>query len=86
MNDIFTYPVQQTTLFIIGDFNLDMSNDNKTTKRLIQHMKQNNTQFSLNKTHTPNRPLIDHIWTNSIEIYVAPIQHKHIGQITPQLS
>lgn len=65
IDEIATSYISKNKLYIVGDFNIDMSTQNITTTTLMKHMQKYNIQFMLNQTHNINKPLIDHVWTNS---------------------
>jgi exonuclease III len=52
------------TIFIVGDFNIDMLQNNARTKELENYMCKYSFHFLLNKTSHVQNTLIDHVWSN----------------------
>lgn len=65
INEVVTYANIINPLYIISDFNIDMCNKNKTTRIFLHQMQLHKVQLLLNEAHSLNKPLIDHIWSNS---------------------
>jgi exonuclease III len=52
------------TIIILGDFNVDMLQNNARTKKLENYMCNYNLRFLLDKINHVQNPLIDHVWSN----------------------
>jgi exonuclease III len=52
------------TIVIVGDFNIDMLQNNARTKELENYMCKYSFRFLLNNTSHVQNTLIDHVWSN----------------------
>jgi exonuclease III len=52
------------TIVIVGDFNIDMLQNNARTKELENYMCRYNLRFLLDKINHVQNTLIDHVWSN----------------------
>jgi hypothetical protein len=51
-------------IFIVGDFNIDMLQNNARTKELENYMCRYSLRFLLDKINHVQSTLIDHVWLN----------------------
>jgi hypothetical protein len=52
------------TIVIVGDFNIDMLQNNCITKELENYMCKYSLRFLLDKINHVQNTLIDHVWSN----------------------
>jgi hypothetical protein len=52
------------TIVLVGDFNIDMLQNNAKTKELENYMCKYSLCFLLNNTRHVQNMLIDHVWSN----------------------
>jgi exonuclease III len=55
---------QNETIVIVGDFNIDMLQNNVKTKQLENYMCRYSLHFLLDKINHVQNTLIDHVWSN----------------------
>ena len=65
VQQVITYVKPMTNLYIVGDFNIDMSIKNAKKENLEKYMQYYNMNYIAEKTQNVYSPSIDHIWTNS---------------------
>lgn len=68
VQQVTAYVKPMSNLYIVGDFNIDMSTRNTRKENLEKYMQDHNMIYIIDKTHNVYNPSIDHIWTNSSNI------------------